>query len=101
MKLSGRSVVAPLSDESRWGHQQYYVTRMRENTFRQKYDRYMKGDPLNADRKRKAISAVAAKMARVAHGLMKTGTDYRPFFEAAVPSGALRSPVPSRHLVTS
>ena len=75
--------------------------RMRENTFRQKYDRYMKGDPLNADRKRKAISAVAAKMARVAHGLIKTGTDYRPFFEAAVPSGALRSPVPSRHRVTS
>jgi len=75
--------------------------RMRENTFRQKYDRYMKGDPLNADRKRKAISAVAAKMARVAHGLMKTGTDYRPYFEAAVPSGALRSPLPSRHVVTS
>jgi len=61
----------------------------------------MKGDPLNADRKRKAISAVAAKMARVVHGLMKTGTDYRPYFEAAVPSGALRSPLPSRHVVTS
>lgn len=75
--------------------------RMRENSFRQKYDRYLKGDPRNADRKRKAMSAVAAKMARVAHGLMKTGTDYRPFFEAAVPSGALRSLVPSRHAVTS
>jgi hypothetical protein len=37
------------------------------------------------------LSAVAAKMARVAHALVKTGTDYRPFFDGPVPSGRTRS----------
>jgi len=77
------------------------AVRMRENTFRQKYARSIKSDPLNPDRKRKALCAVAAKMARVAHGLMKTDTDYRPYFESTSPRGALRSLGPSRHVVTS
>jgi len=75
--------------------------RMRENTFRQRYDRYMQGDPQNPDRKRKALCAVAAKAARVAHGLIKTGSNYRPYFEATLPSGALRSLGPSRQSLTS
>jgi len=77
------------------------AVRMRQNTFRDKYARYIKADPDNPDRKRKALCAVAAKVARVAHGLMKTQTDYRPYFEALPPSGALRSRGPSRQVLTS
>lgn len=61
------------------------AVRMRENTFREKYARYLTSDPQNADRKRKALCAVAAKVARVAHSFIKTGTDYRPYFEAIPP----------------
>jgi transposase len=77
------------------------AVRMRENTFRQKYAQYIKSDPQNPDRKRKALCAVAAKVARVAHGLIKTGADYRPYFEATPPSGALRSLGPSWQSLTS
>lgn len=63
------------------------AVRMRENSFRAKYERYMRADPASADRKRKAYVAVAAKMARVAYALVRSGADYRPFHEVAVPSG--------------
>jgi transposase len=65
--------------------------RMRENSFRDKYARYVESDPTDADLKRKAYTAVAAKMARVAHGMIKNGTDYRPLHERAVPGGAIPS----------
>jgi hypothetical protein len=39
------------------------------------------------DLRRKAYSAVAAKLARIVYGLTKLGTDYRPFFEEAIPGG--------------
>ena len=35
---------------------------------------------------------VTVKMGRVVHAVIKGGTDYRPFFEGAVPSG--RTPLP-------
>lgn len=57
------------------------ATRQRENSFRYKYERYIKKDPDNADLKRKARVAVASKMARVAHALVKRDTDYRGFYE--------------------
>jgi transposase len=63
------------------------AVRMRENSFRAKYERYMQADPASADRKRKAYVAVAAKMARVAYALVRSGADYRPYHEVAVPSG--------------
>lgn len=63
--------------------------RMRENSFRDKYQRYVQQDPLNADRKRKALTAVAAKMARVAYSLVKHQTTYRCYFESALPSGSI------------
>jgi len=66
--------------------------RMRENTFRQKYENYIKSDPSNKDLKRKAYTAVAAKMARVAYSVIKTNIDYRCFYEAAIPSGKIPSP---------
>ena len=50
--------------------------RMRENTFRKKYENYIKGGQNNVDLKRKAYTAVAAKMARVAYSMIKTQTDY-------------------------
>ena len=36
---------------------------------------------LDADLRRKAYTAIAAKLARVIFGLIKSGADYRPFFE--------------------
>ena len=65
--------------------------RMRDNSFRDKFARYVASDPSDPDLKRKAYTAVAAKMARVAHGMIKSGTDYRPFHERAVPGGAIPS----------
>jgi transposase len=65
--------------------------RMRENTFRRKYESFIKSDPLNPDLKRKAYTAVAAKIARVAYGLIKSGSDYRCYHESSVPSGIILS----------
>lgn len=55
--------------------------RQQENTFRRKFERYIRIDPNNPDLKRKAYTATAAKMARVIHGLIKTNSKYRPYFE--------------------
>jgi transposase len=63
--------------------------RMRENAFRDKYERYLSENPLDADRKRKALTAVAAKVARVAYAVIKTGSDYERFFEQRIPSGSI------------
>jgi transposase len=65
------------------------AVRMRENSFRYKYERYILTDPTDPDRKRKALTAVAAKMARVAYAIVKTGVPYRAYFEATVPSGSI------------
>ncbi|ULA62078.1 MAG: hypothetical protein LZF60_420012 [Nitrospira sp.] len=46
-------------------------------------------------------SAPVATVARLAHGLIKTETDYRPYFEALPPRGALRSRGPSKQVLTS
>lgn len=67
------------------------AVRMRENSFRAKFERYMRSDPGSADRKRKAYVAVAAKIARVTYALIRSGADYRCFHEVAVPSGRTRS----------
>jgi transposase len=55
--------------------------RQRENSFRDKFERYIARDRTNADLRRKALTAVTAKMARVVHAVIKGGTEYRPFFE--------------------
>lgn len=51
-----------------------------ENSFRDKYRRYTARDRDDQDLKRKALTAVAAKMARVAHAVVKGDTDYRPLY---------------------
>jgi transposase len=61
----------------------------RENAFRDKYERYLTATPLDADRKRKALTAVAAKMARVVYAVIKNGLDYERFFEQRLPSGSI------------
>jgi transposase len=61
----------------------------RENAFRDKYERYLSSTPFDADRKRKALTAVAAKMARVAYAVVKHGSDYQRFFEHRLPSGSI------------
>jgi transposase len=63
------------------------AVRMRENSLRRKFDRYVRANPFDPDLRRKAYSAVAAKLARIVYGLIKSGTDYRPFFEEAIPGG--------------
>ena len=62
---------------------------MRENSFRAKYERYIHAAPDAADLRRKALTAVAAKMARVAYGMIKRNQPYRQFFEQSLPSGSI------------
>lgn len=73
--------------------------RQRENGFRDKFERYIARDRDSPDLRRKALTAITAKMARVVHAIIKSGSDYRPFFEGRVPGGrtplrrAVRAPV--------
>jgi hypothetical protein len=55
--------------------------RQHENGFRDKFERYIARDRHDADLRRKALTAITAKMARVVHAVIKTGADYRPFVE--------------------
>lgn len=61
--------------------------RQRENSFRDKFERYIARDRDNPDLRRKALTAVAAKMARTVHAIITSGTDYRPYYVGAGPSG--------------
>lgn len=63
------------------------AVRQKENSFRDKFERYIARDRHNADLRRKALTAITAKMARVVHAVVKTGADYRPFVEGPVPGG--------------
>ncbi len=56
------------------------AVRQPENSFRDKYRRYVAKDPDDRDLKRKALTAVAAKVARIAHAVVTGETDYRPFY---------------------
>lgn len=60
----------------------------RENAFRNKFQRYTSASPDDPDRKRKAMTAVMAKMARVVYALIKTNSSYQSYFEA-LPSGSI------------
>ena len=41
----------------------------------------------NPDLRRKAYTAIAAKMARTIHAVIQSGEPYRPFFEGVSPGG--------------
>lgn len=58
----------------------------RTNSFRDKFERYISKDRYNAHLRRKAYTAIAAKMARTVHAVLKHGEPYRPFFEGASPT---------------
>ena len=79
------------------------AARMTENGFRRKFDRYVSTDPADADLKRKAYTACAAKMARVVYGLIKHGEFYRAYHEDAVtePGGRTRSDGPWRRAASA
>ena len=59
----------------------------RANSFRDKFERYIAKDRHNADLRRKASTAIAAKMARTVHAIVKDGEPYRPFFEGTIHGG--------------
>ncbi len=61
--------------------------RQRENSFRDKFDRYVARDRHDPDLRRKAFTAITAKMGRVVHAIIKRGDDYRLFVEGPVPGG--------------
>jgi hypothetical protein len=65
------------------------AVRMTENSFREKYERYVKQDPGNPDVRRQALAAVAAKTARVVYALVKRLEPYRGYHEQALPSGSI------------
>jgi len=58
------------------------------SNFHQTRDRtYISKDRHNAHLRRKAYTAIAAKMARNVHAVVNHGAPYRPFFEGVSPSG--------------
>lgn len=59
----------------------------RTNSFRDKFERYISKDRYNAHLRRKAYTAIAAKMARTVHAVVNHGEPYRPFFEGVSPGG--------------
>lgn len=59
----------------------------RTNSFRDKFERYISQDRHNPHLRRKAYTAIAAKMARTVHAVVKHGEPYRPFFEGVSPGG--------------
>jgi transposase len=65
------------------------AVRMRENAFRDKYERYIAASPTDADLRRKARTAVTAKMARIVYALIKHGQPYRHCLDVFTPSGSI------------
>jgi len=65
------------------------AVRLRESSIRDKFERYLAPEPGSADRRRKAYTAIAAKMARIAYAIIKTGQPYRSYFEHELPSGSI------------
>lgn len=57
------------------------------NSFRDKFERYISKDRHNTHLRRKAYTAIAAKMARTVYAVVKHGEPYRPFFEGTSPGG--------------
>jgi len=59
----------------------------RTSSFRDKFERYISKDRHDAHLRRKAYTAIAAKMARTVHAVINHGEPYRPFFEGVSPGG--------------
>lgn len=63
------------------------ASRQRDNGFRDTFERDIARDQTGADLRRKALTAIAAQVARIAHAFVKAGVDDRPCVERAVPGG--------------
>ena len=63
--------------------------KQRDNGFRDKFERYIAKDRSDKDLRRKALTAVAAKVARTAHALITSGADFRPFHDRVGPGGRI------------
>lgn len=59
----------------------------RPNSFRDKFERYITKDRHNTHLRRKAFTAIAAKMAPTVHAVVKSGETYRPFYNGTIHSG--------------
>jgi hypothetical protein len=57
------------------------------NSFRDKFERYIAQDRHNPDLACRAYTAIAAKMGRTIHAVIKSGEPNRPFFEGVSPGG--------------
>ncbi len=57
--------------------------RMKENSFSYKYQKIISVNPLDKDLQRKARTAIAIKMARVVHALIKQNKPYRGYYEVS------------------
>ncbi len=55
------------------------------NSFRDKFERYIAQDRHNPDLRRKAYTAIAAKVRSAIHAVIRSGEPYRPFFEGVSP----------------
>lgn len=55
----------------------------KENSFAYKYNKMIAKDPLNKDLQRKARTAIAIKMARVVHSLVKKNLPYQGYYETS------------------
>lgn len=73
----------------------------KENDFQHKYARYVKGNPQNADLKRRARTATAAKVARVVYGLIKKNEPYRSDYERTNLGGRTRGEIAVEAALTS
>jgi transposase len=65
------------------------AVRLRESSIRDKYERYIALNPKSPDQRRKAYTAIAAKMARIAYAVIKTARPYRSYFEHELPGGSI------------
>jgi transposase len=64
------------------------AVRTHEHSVRDKFERYLTRDAGSPDRRRKAYTAIAAKMARIAYAVVKSGQPYRAYYEHDFPSGS-------------
>jgi len=64
----------------------YFAILQRANSFSDKFERYFAKDGHNIHLRRKAYTAIAAKMARTVHAVIKGGEPYHPVFEGATDS---------------
>src|SRR5262249_52782669 len=67
-----------------WQAARAAINMKNENSIKQKFNRYVKASPKNADLKRKARAACAAKVGRIAFGLIKKNELYRSHLDRTI-----------------